>query len=84
MSAASNNRFHGRARDQVELVARRVVEIEIRDVYGKSLAYPLNREAGLIAELSGHRTLTRGALSLAEGLGFEIEVVNRRSVEELG
>jgi hypothetical protein len=48
------------------------IEITLKSVYGQLKAYPACRQAGLLAELAGTRTLTSQALCLAEALGFKI------------
>lgn len=54
--------------------ATAVALVELQQHYGNTTAYPLNRTAGLLAELAGTRTLTRQTIQLAAALGFSFEV----------
>lgn len=54
--------------------ATAVATVELQQHYGNTTAYPLNRTAGLLAELAGTRTLTRSTIQLAAALGFSFEV----------
>jgi hypothetical protein len=47
--------------------------IEVRHEYGITRAYPVNREAKLLAKLAGTKTLTVEALAIAYELGYQIE-----------
>jgi hypothetical protein len=49
-----------------------VVEIELREIYGETKAYPANNNARLFAELLNVKTLTHAKLCLIERLGFAI------------
>lgn len=46
--------------------------VELRNVYGKTTAYPISENAILFASLSGKKTLTNDALSILKKLGYEI------------
>lgn len=48
------------------------IEVQTRDVYGLTKAYPMNEAAHLLAEIAGTKTLTRQALDRAAKLGHEI------------
>lgn len=49
------------------------VLIELKDVYGKQVAYPACDNAKLFARLAGTKTLTSEALRLISDLGYDIE-----------
>jgi hypothetical protein len=53
----------------------RVIEIEVRTVYGNTTIYPVNKAANLLAEIAGTKTLTNKTLALAERMGFAIKEV---------
>jgi hypothetical protein len=53
------------------------VRIELRDVYGRLVAYPRNAEAEAVARIANTKTLTRSALRNARDLGCGIEVIDR-------
>ena len=46
--------------------------VEVKDVYGKPLVYPINEEATLFAMISESKTLTPRVLDIIESLGFKI------------
>ena len=50
------------------------IEVYVRSVYGSPLLYPSNDQAQRLAALVGTKTLTRAALSMARGMGFDIAV----------
>ena len=51
--------------------------VERRNVYGNDLIYPVNHEARLFAELTGHKTLTKETLNIAKKLGFSIQLAEK-------
>lgn len=53
------------------------VVIEIKDVYGQKLAYPVCQNAKIFADLTGKKTLTSFALRQISRLGYDI--VNQHS-----
>lgn len=61
--------------DYVTKQNARVVEIEVRNVYGNFTIYPINEAAKLFAEIAGTKTLTNKTLALAERMGFAIKEV---------
>ena len=46
--------------------------VEVKDVYGKPLVYPISEEATLFAMIAESKTLTPRVLDMIEGLGFKI------------
>ena len=61
-----------RSTTQLETKMETKIYITVKQQYGRTVAYPACRQSGLLAELAGTRTLTAEALTLIEGLGFEI------------
>lgn len=53
------------------------VSITIKDVYGKTLAYPSCVNAHLFADMVGTKTLTAQALTSIARLGCDIELQDR-------
>jgi hypothetical protein len=52
----------------------KVLEIKIKQVYGKDTYYPANAEAEIFAKLARTTTLLPETLKLAKQLGYEIQV----------
>jgi hypothetical protein len=48
------------------------IVIEIKNVYGKEVAYPVCTQAHLFCRLLSTKTLTAQAISTIEQLGFEV------------
>ena len=46
--------------------------VEVKDVYGKPLAYPVSEEAKLFAKIAESKTLTPRVLKIINSLGYEI------------
>ena len=57
----------------------KVIQIEVKDVYGVSKAYPANEAAKLFAQIAGTKTLCRETLRYAVQLGFEVQEVSKVS-----
>jgi hypothetical protein len=56
---------------------RLTVQVSVRNVYGKDTVYPENDVARTLAELAGHRTLTRYDLQLIRRLpNVRVEVAS--------
>lgn len=53
----------------------KIIEVEVRSVYGKTLIYPKNEAAQIFAHIAGKKTLDRSDLNLIRALGFEVEQV---------
>jgi hypothetical protein len=51
-----------------------IIEVEVKNVYGKDVFYPLCNQAILLARLTGNKTLTLDALNTIKGLGYEVAV----------
>ena len=52
-----------------------VIQVQVRNVYGNALIYPVNQAAQLIANIAGTRTLSRANLAAAQQLGFQVQEV---------
>jgi hypothetical protein len=46
--------------------------VEVKDVYGKPLVYPVSEEAKLFAIIAESKTLTPRVLKIIDSLGYEI------------
>jgi hypothetical protein len=54
------------------------ITVEIRDVYGKPIAYPMDTAARLFADIAGTLTLTDMTLKRIKALGYHINVTQRK------
>lgn len=54
------------------------ITVEIRDVYGKPAAYPMDEAARLFADIAGTTTLTDMTLKRIKLLGYHINVTQRK------
>ncbi len=50
------------------------ITVDIRNVYGAELVYPVCDKAKLMAKLAGTKTLTRETLAIIQSLGYAVEV----------
>lgn len=55
----------------------KVIEIEVRSVYGKDSIYPVNDAARTLARIAGKKTLSAADIQNANALGLEVVEVNR-------
>mgnify|MGYP003628744338 FL=1 len=46
--------------------------VEVKDVYGKPLVYPVSKEAIMFAIIAESKTLTPRVLKIIDSLGYEI------------
>lgn len=53
----------------------RVLELQVRNKYGRELIYPINETAKLLAQLAGRKTLLEQDIKLALKLGYTVEWV---------
>jgi hypothetical protein len=51
-----------------------IIEVEVKNVYGKDTFYPLCNQAILLARLAGNKTLTLDSLNTIKALGYEVAV----------
>jgi hypothetical protein len=54
-----------------------IIQIELREIYGLTKAYPRNQPAEAIARIAGTKTLTKTVLVNTLALGCGIEVLDR-------
>ena len=59
---------------------KRVILIEVRNVYGVDKYYPKNEAAQIFAAINQAKTLSRQTLSYAKVLGYEIVQVQQKEV----
>ena len=52
------------------------VQVNLKSVYGKVVAYPANDAARIFATIAGTTTLTLEALQKIKALGFDVEAVD--------
>jgi len=50
--------------------------VQIREVYGRPTAYPVNDTAKLLCELAGTKTLTPQALATIRKLGYTVSLAS--------
>ena len=60
---------------EAQKAQRPVVQIEVRNVYGNVLNYPVNDAAKLFAQIAYKVTLDRKDLQAIKALGFDIEQI---------
>jgi hypothetical protein len=53
-------------------MTKQIVQVTVRNVYGKETVYPANSLAEKLANLSGKKTFTHRDLGLIESMGFVI------------
>lgn len=54
------------------------ITIQLKNIYGRTLAYPACVDSSLFACIAGTKTLTRACLKDIESLGYRIEDDNAR------
>lgn len=55
----------------------KVIEIEVRSVYGKDTIYPVNEAAKTLARIAGKKTLSASDIQNANALGLEVVEIRR-------
>ena len=53
------------------------LEVSVKNVYGKDIVYPECDTSKLLAQLSGHRTLTGDAISILKNLGYTFAPITK-------
>ncbi len=53
-------------------IASKVVEVELRNVYGNNLMYPVNETAHKFARLIGAKTFNRHHVNMMRDLGYVV------------
>jgi hypothetical protein len=46
------------------------LEVEVKNLYGRDVIYPVCEKSRLLAQLSGNRTLTSEAIAVIKRLGY--------------
>ena len=59
----------------------RLAVYELKDVYGRSLAYPVNDQAETIQGLTGFKTLRRNDIEKIEQLGFNVVTIHGERIQ---
>lgn len=59
------------------------IEIQIKNQYGNTVAYPVCHAAKLFARIAGTKTLPSQALKDIQALGYEIVSVNPLTLESI-
>tara|TARA_R100000084_G_C4651949_1_gene150293 strand:- start:86 stop:421 length:336 start_codon:yes stop_codon:yes gene_type:complete len=78
---------HGRSMDSQLQRARlvsdgtRLAVYQLKDVYGRSLAYPINDQAETIQGLTGFKTLRRQDIAKIEELGFNVVTIHGERIK---
>ncbi len=57
------------------LIEERVLQVQVKNVYGKATVYPANENAEFFAAIAGTKTLSTVVLAYARRLGFDIKQV---------
>lgn len=55
----------------------KIIEVEVKNVYGNTLIYPANNAAKALARIAGKKTLSVADLQNASLLGLEVVEINR-------
>lgn len=53
------------------------LEVQVREVYGRELIYPVNEAAKLAVQLTGRKTFFEVDLNRLQALGHEVEFIPR-------
>ena len=59
----------------------RLAVYQLEDVYGRSLAYPVNDQAETIQGLTGFKTLRRNDIARIEQLGFNVVTIHGERIK---
>lgn len=55
----------------------KVIQVEVRTVYGVDKIYPVNEAAQILASIAGTKTLSAQTIEYANALGLEVVEVKR-------
>ena len=56
------------------------LEIQIKNIYGRDVVYPVCEKAQLLTRLSGNRTLTDEAIAVIKKLGYTFTTTTTQRV----
>ena len=59
----------------------RLAVYQLKDVYGRSLAYPVNDQAETIQGLTGFKTLRGDDIAKIEKLGFDVVTIHGERIK---
>lgn len=59
----------------------RLAVYQLKDVYGRSLAYPVNDQAETIQGLTGFKTLRSNDIAKIEQLGFNVVTIHGERIK---
>lgn len=65
-------------------MSAKMIEVEVRNVYGRPAIYPLNEAARLAAEMKGTKTLTQNDLRILAKLGHRIRELTPAKLDSTG
>jgi len=54
--------------------------IEIKNIYGREMVYPICEKSQLLTRLSGNRTLTEEAIAVIKRLGYTFTTTTTKEV----
>ena len=57
------------------IINDQIIEVEVRNVFGRSLVYPVNDNAKILASIAGAKTLSTIDLENAVKLGLNVKEV---------
>ena len=57
-----------------------IAVVEIKNVYGNEVIYPVNSVAQMFAAIAGTKTLTRAVVQQIKALGYSFQVVNQATI----
>jgi hypothetical protein len=52
-----------------------IAQVQVKNIYGNDLIYPMNEQAKILAKIAGKVTLTPITVELAKQLGIKFEVI---------
>lgn len=53
------------------------IQVEIKNVYGNKMIYPVCETAHLLAKMANQRSLTPSSIITIKALGYKIEIVQK-------
>jgi len=55
----------------------KIIQVEVKNVYGKTMIYPVNEAAQILASIAGTKTLSVQNIEYACALGLEVSEVHK-------
>ena len=56
------------------------LEVQVKNVYGRDVVYPVCEKSRLLARLSGNRTLTSEVIAVIKQLGYTFTTTNTTEI----